>query len=182
VWLVFGLCSVLPATTGCMQQYRAPGPDQPHATIEFRRNYAFQAGSVLDEQLVVNGTLTFEASDNSISAKKRRTDSVLVPPGQHELQVSLSFAHMVKQVVQELEDCGGYDPPETCHGPKSREDVVVDAACQQRLELDVRDGQLYVLQLDFQDAKNCSLECFVPTLAGNGTLQDVPCPAVPIQD
>ena len=161
---------------------QAPTPDQPHATIEFRRNYAFHVGSFLEERLVVNGTLTFEASDNSISAKKQRTDSVLVRPGQHELEASVRFAHMVKQVVQELYDCGAYDAPPQCRAPKSPEDVVVDATCQQRLGLDVQAGQLYVLQLDFQDAKNCSVHCFVQTLAGNGDLKNVPCSVVPVQD
>ena len=160
----------------------APTPDQPHATIEFRRTYAFHVGSFLNEQLAVNGTLTFEASDDSISAKKHRTDSVLVRPGQHELEASVSFGHMVKQVVQELYDCGGYDASKKCRGPKSAEDLVVDATCQQRLMLDVQEGQLYVLQLDFQDAKNCSVHCFVQTLAGTGDLKNVPCSVVPIHD
>lgn len=168
-------------TTGCMQQY-PPTPDQPHATIEFRRSYAFHAGSFFYERLVVNGTLAFEASDNSISAEKHRTDSVLLRPGQHELEVSVSFAHKVKQVVQELVDCGSYDAPQECRGPKSREDVVVDATCQQRLGLDVQAGQLYVLQLDFQDAKHCSVQCFVQSLAGNGDLKGVPCPVVPVEE
>lgn len=165
-----------------MQQYHAPTPDQPHATVEFRRNYAFHVGSFLFEQLVVDGTLTFEASDNSISATKHRSDSVLVRPGLHDLEASASFAHTVKQLVQELEDCGGYDESRTCRGPKSREDLVVDSACQQRLMLNVQEGQLYVLQLDVQDVKACSVRCSVQTLAGNGDLKDVPCPAVPIQD
>lgn len=175
------LCGALPATTGCTQRYHAPTQDQPHAIIEFRRNYAFHAGSFLHEQLVVDRTQTFEASDNSITVKMVRSDSVLIRPGQHQLEASASFTHMVKQVVQELDDCGGYDAPRTCRGPKSVEDVVVDAECHRQLSLDVQEGQLYLLQLDLQDAKTCSLSCFVQTLAGSGDVKNMPCPVAVTQ-
>jgi len=181
-WPVFWLSSLLAATAGCMPQYRGITPDQPHATIEFRRNYASYAGSSFYEQLVVSGTRVFGASDKSTSAKMPRTDSVLVRPGRHKLEASVRFTHVVKQMVQELYDCGGYDQPPTCRGPKSQDDLVLDAACHQQLGLDVQAGQLYVLQLDLQDANNCSVQCFVQTLAGNGELKNVPCPVVPVQD
>jgi len=125
----------------------------------------------------------FEALDHDISANRTRTDSVLVRPGQHELEASVSFTHTVKQLVQELNDCGGYDEASrTCRGPKSSEDRVVDAACHQQLGLDAREGQLYVLELDLRDAKNCSIRCFVQTLTGNGDLKRAPCSVFPIEE
>lgn len=178
---VFGLCSVVAATTGCMQQYQSPTPSQPHATIEFRRKYAFHSDSSLYEQLVVDGTLTYEASDKGSSANESRTDSVLVRPGQHRLEVSVRFTRVVKQMMQELVNCGGYDGP-TCRAPKSQDDQVLDAACHQQLGLDVQEGQLYLLQLDLHDANNCSVQCFVQTLTATGDLKNVPCPVVPMQD
>ena len=109
-----------------------------------------------------------------------RTDSVLVRPGRDKLEISVRFTHVVKQMVQELDNCGGYDGPrEGCRGPKSEEDVVLDAACHEQLGLDVQEGQLYVLQLDLDEAKNCRLQCLVQTFTGKG---DAPCPVVPIQD
>ena len=98
---------------------------------------------------------------------------------QRSLVTKSHCTHIVKQLMQELADCGGYDGPQDCREPKPREDVVVDATCREQLGLDVQEGQLYVLQVELDEAKNCHLQCVVQTFTGKG---DVPCPVVPIQD
>ena len=61
----------------------------------------------------------------------------------------------------------------------TKEEVVVDGACESSTNLAPVDGHIYLLQYTYQDRSVCSLACYEQVSQGDDRFDQKPC-AVPV--
>lgn len=167
------------ATTGCMAQYKPPTAQQPHAVVKFRRTYETTAGSSLTEVLVVDDTWAIRKQSSTRDVGKVHTDAVLLHPGDSRVELHATFSHQESRSQQESYSCGTSDSPRTCYRTVQRVVTVVDGACNQPMGIRFRAGSQYLLQMTYQDGRNCSASCLIQEKLPDGTFENSSCTRLP---
>jgi hypothetical protein len=171
--LLMGLVAL--ALFGCVSAYKPPSAQEPHALLKFRRRYAERPGSSLREVLRVDGHWAFRKTDLPMHAALPRTDAVLVHPGEFPVEMIAVFSHQEMQAQQESYSCGSTSAPRTCYRTVQRSVTVTDGQCKRERTVQFESGKNYVIELDYQDARNCSARCMEQQPAGEGKFKNVPC-------
>ncbi len=133
------------------------------------------AGTTLTERLIIDDTLAFGENVSPDIARVAQTDALLVHPGSVHVELEAAFSHQVTRMRQESYSCGTTQYPRTCYRSVSRQETVIDGSCHQELGLVVSNGESYLLQLNFQDANNCSSTCLRQTTLGGGKFKNDAC-------
>lgn len=165
-----------------MKQYVPPTSGQPHAIVKFRRHYDTTPGTSLGERLVIDGERGFATTIPSNQASVARTDALLVHPGSVELELDAAFSHQVSYTTTESYSCGTTDSPRQCTRTVTRQRTVIDGRCSEQMGVRFDEGKNYLLQLDYQDRRNCSARCMIQEPLGNGQFKNRPCVTFVIED
>ena len=169
-------------STACMKQYAQPTAGEPHAIVKFRRHYDSTPGASLGERLVIGGDRGFASTIPSSQASVARTDALLVHPGSVELELDAAFSHQESYTTTQSYSCGTTDSPRRCTRTVTQQRTVVDGRCRKVMGVRFDAGKNYLLQLDYQDARNCSARCMVQEPLGNGEFKNSPCVTFVIED
>ncbi|HSC86298.1 MAG TPA: hypothetical protein VLC09_03475 [Polyangiaceae bacterium] len=153
-WLAVGLAL---ASAGCSDDYQAPTVDEPHAVIEFERDYDRTAGTVLEERLRVSGQSAFTAESDVSTLGLPRIDMLLVRPEPMRLDIDAVFVHYDYRWVWETYYSGGRPYSRMVWRPVR----LVLAACDGLAWLSPRDGERYVLSFQVDEAGACVTDCWV---------------------
>jgi hypothetical protein len=145
--------ALLGLTSACVQHYRPPTANQPHAVLKVRRAYERQAGVSLSEHLEIGQFRAFESGAHAREATQARTDAVLAHPKPDTFSFTATFSHTEPRLVQETYytqepytasesySCGFGSQPRTCYRtvthyrsvPKTRmvtrAQTIVDGTC-----------------------------------------------------
>lgn len=140
---------------GCAQQYASPSANDPHGVIKFRRSYQESKGSRLTEKLHVGDERAFVFKGKRKVAEATRTDAVAVTPGQHVVTALAEFW--------------------TTQSNGDSTSKVVLGKCKQSLPVKVEAGGVYLLQLNYQNKRVCTVECYEQTPTGSGEFVNTPC-------
>jgi hypothetical protein len=165
-----------------MKPYQQPLPHEPHAVVKYRRHFDNVSGTRLSETLVVNGQLGLVLSVSRDEAKVARTDALLVHPGAAHLVLSAAFTHEATRRVTHSYSCGTAQAPRQCTRTTNETYTVTDGSCEKELGLNVSPDERYLVQLNYQDARNCSHSCFVQRPLAGGKFENAPCSTFVIQD
>lgn len=160
--------------TACIPPYSAPTPDMPHALLKFRRRYGGALGPAISESLSINDRPALAREGSAWDALVPSTDVVLAHPGRVTLGADAFFWHLDREPGYPMGYCGGPRFSASCYSPH-RTVRVVDAACSRSLEVEVRAGEVYLIELDFVDASACRLVCYRQKALGPGRIQMLPC-------
>lgn len=194
---LFGMAFLSGVLSACMPAYKPPTANQPHAVVKLRRVYEDQAGTQLEELVVVNEHRALsEVSSALVSAP--RTDAILVHPEAVSWEVSNTFFHTEQKYVREAYyvqepysstesySCGTSSSYRTCSRSVTRYRSVTkyrnvwktvrvnDAACSARIAHMARQDAVYLLQYTYQQNRVCNLRCYEQR--GN---DNVACDAMP---
>lgn len=170
-----GLTFLALSCLGCMRDYVPPTPEQPHAIVKFRRSYENVHGTTLSEVMVLNDERAYQAVDSSDIASAPRTDAILVRPEPARLKLVSQFSHSQSYTATESYSCGTGTNNRTCTRTVTRTRTVVDGYCERELGVVFDQGQNYLLQLNYQDSRNCSALCLIQEPLGDGTFKNRPC-------
>jgi hypothetical protein len=190
------------ALAGCVREYRPPTPDQPHATIKFRRVFEKSAGTALKERTTINGHVAQNEVASVDVASAPRASALLVYPLPTNLDVGGGFFHWETQMVEETYyvdvpyttnesySCG-YGSNETCtrtvtqyrseaHIRTVPQQVEVsDGWCSNSVRLAPKVGHLYLIDFTYRDKGICSATCLEQNeILSDGTFRSAPCPAL----
>jgi hypothetical protein len=189
---------------GCVQAYKPPTADQPHAVLKFRRTYETKAGETLSERMMIDEYLAFEASHPTRAVPVADTTAVLLHPAALTITVRATFSHMERKTVQEnyteqesytdreSYSCGVGTSFRTCYRTVTRYRTkhktrwvtknvpVVDGSCEPSFTIAPRVGGTYLAQFTYQDHNACSLSCFEQATLGDGKFQQRACPSAPL--
>lgn len=160
---------------GCMRQYEAPTPGQPHAIVKFRRTYESTPGATLNELLVINDERAYGESVAAGMGAVPRTDALLVHPGSVQVSLRVSFTHQDSYTTQESYSCGTIDSPRQCSRTVTQQRTVTDGGCVQDLGLRFDEGTNYLLALNYQDSRNCNATCMIQEPLGDGKFKNRAC-------
>jgi hypothetical protein len=195
---------LLLSSTACVQSYRPPTANEPHAVVKVRRVYETHSGPTLAESVMINEYRAFAKS--GVPGKAAENDALLVRPEPATWVVSANFFHMEYRAVQEdyyvqepysdseSYSCGGYGTnatPRTCYRTVTKyrsvrktrtvhKNVEVsDGSCSRELSQLPRQGVSYLLQFTYQDRGVCRLTCVDQGAPGEVTNGNKPCEVPP---
>ena len=199
-WLLLG------SLGGCVQAYKPPSADQPHAVLKVRRTYETKVGETLTERVLVGEDLAFEASVPTSVVPVADTSAVLLHPVAARITIRALFTHQeLKRVqesyteqepytAQESYSCGGGTTFKTCYRTVTRYRTknktrwvtkyvpVVDGSCEPSFTIAPRVGSTYLAQFTYQDHQACSLSCFEQKSRPDGTFEQRECPSAPVSN
>jgi hypothetical protein len=169
------LVTVALALTACVKQYEPPTPSDPHAILKFRRRYVKPQGTNLVEILRIDKHRAYKAMTPPIRASVPRTDAVLVNPGQSHLEMIATFSHEVIRFEQESYECGIYPEKRTCYRNVQKQVTVVDRHCKRDLDVFFVEGRSYLVELDSQATRHCTVHCIEQRPTGDGKFESQAC-------
>jgi hypothetical protein len=188
---------------GCATAYQMPTAQEPHAVVKYRRTYDRTAGHSLHENLTIDGHPAYRATSDAFLAESPRIDAVLVHPAPATFISSATFFHVEMRLVQETYyvsepyttmesySCGFGTTFRTCTRMAThyrqvmrtrmvtRAVEVPDAACASEVRFLPAVDASYLLQLNFQEDRACTLSCFEQVPRGNGEFENRACPPAP---
>jgi len=152
-WLsvLLGACVL----SGCGDSYVPPTSDEPHARLQFERDYDVTAGTTLLEDLRLLGQSAFSAASDVNSLGRTRVEMLLVRPEATEISVSAQFVHYQYVLVQ-LYSGGSYPSSRWVY----RRVQISDGYCGDSIWIDPSEGATYVLAFGTKPGEKCKLECF----------------------
>lgn len=168
------LASSLLVIAACVPPYTPPTSNMPHAVVKFRRRYGAVFGTTLTETLSINDKPAFASEASAWDAHVPATSGVLVHPGSVTIGAEASFWHLSREPGYPMGYCGGWRAPVSCYST-SRSVPITDAVCSRSLDLEMRAGEVYLLELDFVDATTCRLVCYRQESRGSGRVRMFPC-------
>ena len=200
-WYALALVALV---VGCVQQYRPPAANEPHAIVKIRRSYHSFAGQSLRESAFIGD---YEAMDNVRPAQLDTSESlpIRVHPGPLTWRVGSNYFHTETRMVTETYyvqvpysasesySCGYGTNYRTCYRtvtryrsePRTRHVMrnveVSDGSCAMQVDQMADVGHVYLLQYSYTGPGVCSLQCLeqIPSSPGQFTTQ--PCQLPPRQ-
>jgi hypothetical protein len=157
--------------TACSNDYQAPTADQPHALVEFERDYDRSAGLLLEERLLVLDQPAFEASSEVSSLGRPHVDMLLLHPGPTRIDVVADFVHYEYRTFLETYYVNG----RSSYRYVTRRIRILDATCSAREWFSAAEGGRYVLAFGIGTEGTCNAICTLdrePGAAG----EPEPCP------
>jgi hypothetical protein len=161
--------------SACVSQYAPPTVDEPHAIVKFKRRYEKLRGTSLREVLLVGGEQAFVNDDRPSHAARPRTDAVLVHPGVTDVRMTAAFTHLETYIAREPYPCGATNTPRTCYRTVRRNRTVSDGSCNRELTILFSAEKNYLLELDYQDRRNCRVRCLEQVHRSDGSFDNKPC-------
>ena len=172
-WLLLGLqCLSLMA---CVRRYEAARPDQPHAVLKFRRTYQQTPGESLTETIIIDKRVALRLAGPSSLGVTTRTDAVLVHPVAAKYHISAIFTHTYTTSQTQSYSCGSAKYPTTCTRTATVTHTAVDGACVAQFRIYPEPLRNYLIQLDYQDRKYCTVKCYIETPKSDSELINSHC-------
>lgn len=169
------LLALLTGCYGCMAQYKPPTVEQPHAIVKFRRTYESTAGAKLNELIAVNGGWVARKETPTRDVGDAHIDAALIHPGDSLVKLEASFSHVEMQSHSQTYSCGN----STCSRTVRTAVTVVDGVCRKKLGVRLQAHEQYLVQLTYQDGRNCSASCVVQEKVSETSFNHRPCTRLP---
>ena len=178
----FAILLVL-AMSACVPDYRPPDLGAPHAVAKLRLAYHDWAGPMLEQKVMVDGSLVKDLPAPAERGDRVATRSVLLRPGTVRWTIQAAFFHNDVSTHAEthasVDDHPCSDIACTQPLPQARNvnkvDRVDDAVCEVGVKHLAAAGQTYVVQFDFSADHRCTLQCFRLVSGPRGKSTSAPC-------
>jgi hypothetical protein len=141
----------------CSNDYHAPSAEQPHAVLEFERDYDRSAGLVLEERLFVLDQPAFEAASDVSTLGRPRIDMLLLHPEPTRIDVVADFVHYEYRMFLETYYVNGRPSSRYV----TRRVRILDATCGDHQWLSPTEGGRYVLSFGISADGTCRSSCFL---------------------
>jgi hypothetical protein len=185
--------------TGCVQVYRPPLPNEPHAVLKLRRVYESRAGARLREVSFIDDHLLGQAVVDQVLSQAPRNDALLVHPRPGTFRVASNFFHLETRLVTESYQvaipytttqsysCGTTQYPRTCintvtnyryetrYRTVPRVVEISDGSCASAVAMTPRVQATYLLEYTYKGPGLCHLACYEQVAAPGGLFRSRPC-------
>ncbi len=185
----------------CVQYYRPPSADEPHAVVKLRRSYELAPGPTLIEAVNINDNRVLSDSRQAIATTLN--DGVLIHPGNAEWDFIARFVHTEpyreqetyyeRESYQDMEytTCGYGSSQRSCSRMVTkyrsvakrrwvtRHRTVVDGSCRVTNAHFAQAGHVYLLQFRYADHQACTLACYEQVRTASGFANQPCAPPAP---
>jgi hypothetical protein len=197
-----GAVTMASSVASCVQPYRPPTDDEPHATLKIRRVYEKTAGTRLDEVCAVEGHPALTTATATPVAGAPLADGFLIYPRPARVDMKSTFSHQQWQNVteayteqvphmdMETYNCGFGTSYRTCsqmvthyrsetkYRTVTRLVDVTDSACSLSLFIAPAVGHTYLVDFTYRDQGVCAATCIEQIAThSDGSFESAPCPA-----
>ena len=167
---------------GCVPEYRQPDLEQPHAVAKLRLAYHAWPGPMLEQTVMVDGSLVKVPLPVQGHAGAV-TRTLRLRPGALWWSIRAAFFHNDVSTHAEThtpaenhpcDDIACTEPAPQVHNVNTV-DRVNDVVCEAGMKQQVVAGATYVVQFDFSAERRCTLQCFRQVSRPGGKVASAPC-------